>query len=273
MDSKIAKALNLKYEPVAIVWSDEKPDNAVQFKEGRWGCVMWMLTRAAKGKTAVFDRKTFGCPGGGVGLGFGNQYFNFLGGFEGFCYFLSTGFEQWEGRKEMVDALSDKLGEDRFNKLMHGERYVKSPELVKKFVEILPITDIPNRYVVFKPLSGVEVEKEMPRVIVFIANPHQLSALIILANYSRETVDNVIVPMGAGCHQIGIYAYKEAESEKPRAVVGLTDLDARLNVRRQLGDDVFTFAIPYKMFEEMEGNVEGSFLEVGTWTKLLKYMG
>jgi len=29
---------------------------------------------AAKGKAAVADIKTFGCFGGGVGLGFGNQY-------------------------------------------------------------------------------------------------------------------------------------------------------------------------------------------------------
>ncbi|RLI79431.1 hypothetical protein DRP05_04010 [Archaeoglobales archaeon] len=270
MESKIAKALKLKYEPVAILWSDEKPENAIQFKKQRWGCVMWMFARAAKGKTAVFDRETFGCPGGGVGLGFGNQYLNFIGGMEGFCHFLSTGYGQWEGGKDLIERLSGEVGKDRFEKLMYGERYVKSPELVKKFVEQLPIIDIPNRYVIFKPLSKVEEE---PKVIVFVANPHQLSALIILANYGRETVDNVVVPMGAGCQQIGIYAYREAKSKNPKAVIGMTDLDARLNVRRQLGDDVFTFAVPYNMFEEMENNVEGSFLEVGTWTKLLKYMG
>jgi len=28
----------------------------------------------AKGRVAVFDRETFGCPGGGTGLGFGDQY-------------------------------------------------------------------------------------------------------------------------------------------------------------------------------------------------------
>ena len=78
--------------------------------------------------------------------------------------------------------------------------------------------------------------------------------------------------MGAGCHQIGIFAYREAESDTPRAVIGLTDLDARMNVRRQLGDDVLTFTVPFKMFKEMEENVEGSFLEIGTWTKLVKYV-
>jgi hypothetical protein len=31
-----------------------------------------------------------------------------------------------------------------------------------------------------------------------------------------------------------------------------------------------TFAVPLKMFEEMEQNVEGSFLERPTWQGLLK---
>ncbi|MDW7989999.1 MAG: DUF169 domain-containing protein [Archaeoglobaceae archaeon] len=109
-------------------------------------------------------------------------------------------------------------------------------------------------------------------MIVFIANPHQLSALVILANYARDSSDNAIIPFGAGCHQIGIYAYREANSEKPRAIVGLTDLDARLNARAHFGDNVFTFAIPYKMFLEMEGNVKDSFLEVGTWVKLSEFV-
>uniref|UniRef100_A0A7C3UHY1 DUF169 domain-containing protein n=1 Tax=Geoglobus ahangari TaxID=113653 RepID=A0A7C3UHY1_9EURY len=265
MESKIAKALRLKYEPVAIIWSDEKPEDAIQFKEGIWGCVMWMLASAAKGKTVAFDRKTFGCPGGGVGLGFGNQYENFIGGLEGFCYFLSTGFESWEKGKDLLRELKD-FSEDRFEKIWKGERYIKSPELVRKFVETLPIVDVPTKYVIFKPLS--KVTNEEPVVVVFIANPHQISALIIMANYARETNDNVVVKMGAGCHQIGIFAY----AEQSRAVLGLIDLDARLNVRKQLGDDVFTFAVPYKMFKEMEENVEGSFLEIGTWTKLSKFL-
>ena len=265
MESKVAEALGLKYEPVAIIWSDEKPEDAVQFKEGKWGCVMWMLALAAKGKTAVFDRKTFGCPGGGVGLGFGNQYENFIGGLEGFCYFLSTGFESWDKGKDLLKELKE-LPKDRLEKIWKGERYKKSPEIVRKFVENLPIIDVPTKYVIFKPLS--KVINEEPVVVVFIANPHQISALIIMANYDRETNDNVVVRMGAGCHQIGIFAY----AEQSRAILGLTDLDARLNIRKQLGDDVFTFAVPYKMFKEMEENVEGSFLEIGTWIKLLEFL-
>ncbi len=40
MESKIARSLNLKYHPVAILWSDDRPEKAMGFKQGKWGCVM-----------------------------------------------------------------------------------------------------------------------------------------------------------------------------------------------------------------------------------------
>jgi hypothetical protein len=60
MKSAIADALALKYEPVSIIMTNDKPANAVQFKEGKFSCVMFMLAAAVRGRTAVFDRKTFG---------------------------------------------------------------------------------------------------------------------------------------------------------------------------------------------------------------------
>jgi len=40
MESMLARALRLQYPPVAILWSEEKPADALQFVPGRWGCVM-----------------------------------------------------------------------------------------------------------------------------------------------------------------------------------------------------------------------------------------
>ena len=113
-------------------------------------------------------------------------------------------------------------------------------------------------------------EEEEPEVVVFVADPDQLSALVVLANYDHQGVENVFVPMGAGCHQIGIYAFRKAQREKPRAVMGLTDLSARKNVRHLLGKDMFTFAVPYRRFEEMEANVKTSFLKKKTWRSLME---
>ncbi len=120
----------------------------------------------------------------------------------------------------------------------------------------------------FKPLADVDPEKETPRAVIFLADPDQLSALVVLANYAREGNENVFIPYAAGCQAIGIYPYQEAASENPRAVIGLTDLSARLNLRSQIGDNLMTLTAPWKLFREMEQNVKGSFLEMHTWKKL-----
>lgn len=268
MESKIARSLNLKYHPVAILWSDDRPEKAMGFKQGKWGCVMWMLAAAAKGRTAAFDEKTYGCWGGGVGLGFGNQYLNFPGGIECFNHFLSTGNENWQKGRDMAEKLGSAAGKEFLEEFRHGEGYMKSPELVKRFIDSLPIMEVPERYVVFKPLTDLDPTQEQPQVIVFLADPDQLSALVVLASYGGEDNQNVIVPFAAGCQQIGIFPYREARSERPRAVIGLTDLSARKNLKKQLDRNVLSFAVPWRMFEEMEDDVEGSFLQKETWRAL-----
>jgi len=270
MESKIANAISLNYQPVALIWSDQEPAEAVQFQQGKWGCIMWLAASAAKGKAAACDRKTFGCFGGGVGMGFGDQYVNFPGGKDCFCHFLSGGNEQWEQGRQAAEKVKPFLRKESYDNFVSGERYIKTPEQVHQFIENLPITDIPAEYVIFKPLADIDPQQETPQVIVFFADPDQLSALVVLANYDRQDNHNVIIPYAAGCQTIGIYPYQEAKAEKKRAVVGLTDLSARVSIRKLLEDHLMTFAVPLAMFEEMERNVADSFLERPTWQALLK---
>ena len=269
MESRIAESIDFRYGPVALILTDVKPEGARQFKEGKWGCVMFLLGAVARGETAVFDRKTSGCWGGGVGLGFGNQYKNFPGGEECFCYFLSVGNDEWERGRQAGEMVKPFMRSEAYDDFLHGERYVQSPELVKRFVDALPIVDIPFEYVVFKPLKAVEASKEKPDIIVFLGDMDQISALTILANYHREDNENVIFPYAAGCQSIGIYPYQEAKSEKPRAVLGLSDISARVAIKRLLKDDLMSFAVPFRLFQEMEENVPGSFLERNTWKDLM----
>jgi len=269
MESKIADAISLNYQPVALIWSDQKPPQAMQFQEGKWGCIMWLAASAAKGKAAACDRKTFGCFGGGVGMGFGDQYVNFPGGKDCFCHFLSGGNAQWEQGRQAAEKVKPFLRKESYDNFVSGERYIKTPERVHQFIENLPITDIPAEYVIFKPLADIDPQQETPQVIVFFADPDQLSALVVLANCDRPDNQNVIIPYAAGCQTIGIYPFQEAEAQRQRAVVGLTDLSARVSIRKMLADHLMTFAVPLAMFEEMENNVANSFLERPTWQDLL----
>lgn len=273
MKSKIAEALRLRCEPVAILWTDKKPEDALGYKGHGAGCIMVLFAQAAaKGRTAAFDRENFGCVGGGTGLGFGMQQDSFpLGGAEAFKYFLSTGLVG-KGRDDLVEKARGIGNREMRENFLNGEGYKRTPELVGDFLDALPAIQVPAKYVVFKPLKDLEAGEE-PIIVVFVADSDQISALIGLANYDRPGIENVVAPMGAGCHQICIDAYKEAEQKNPRAVLGLTDPSARKAVRGLLGSDVLTFAVPYRRFLEMEGCVDESFLSRSTWRSIMESKG
>ena len=242
MHSEIAQRLKLRYPPIAILVSSEKPQEALEFKEGSWACVAAMLTAAAKGSQVVFSRTTFGCEGGGIGLGFIKEYS------EGMESFLSTG----EGKLPEIF------------KTRESEGFKKSPELAKSWMGSIPSISVPEAYIVFKPLPKVDLAKEDPKVIVFYANPDQLTALIVLANYGRSGHDNVIAPFAAGCQSTCLFPWSEATAKQPKAVIGMTDI----SVRPRIDPDLLSFSVPYVMFKEMEENVPGSFLDKHEWKKL-----
>ena len=83
---------------------------------------------------------------------------------------------------------------EAYDNFIHGERYIKTPKQVKRFLACLPITQIPKRYVVFRPLADLDPGQEQPQTVVFFADPDELSALVILANYGRGNNENVIIP-------------------------------------------------------------------------------
>ena len=268
MQSRIASILKLKYQPAALTWSDEKPSGAIEFKADRWGCVMFSLASVVKGKTAVFSRQTYGCWGGGVGLGFGNKYQDFPGGEECFYNFLSSGNKNSEQGRAVGEKIREAgLGEfgDDF---MEGERYIKTPDHVRSFVESLPITEVPAKYVVLKPLQEIQEETDNVQVVTFLVDADQLCALVVLANYGRHSFENVSIPFVAGCQAIALLPYAEALKEEPRAVVGLMDPSARKHLRRMLDRNLMSFSMPLALFREMENNVEDSFLFRNTWKAL-----
>ena len=243
MTDQLIDALQLKHSPLAILLSDELPADATQLKEGRWGCVAGMLLAAARGKTVAFDRGTYGCPGGGMGLGYAGAY-------EGFpieCL-LSTG-----GQVETAEGRTYDLGE--------GERFLASPELARRWAESLPVVDTTG-YVVAKPLAAL-TPGEVPTLVWLLVNPDQLSALVYLCSFQRGTIENVTAPWGAACQSI-LFALDEARRDPPRGVIGFFDISQRHRIDREL----LSFTVPYQLFQELESSVARSFLGMPPWQKL-----
>lgn len=271
MKSIISEALGLKIQPVALIWADQIPEGAARFKPQHWGCVMSLVAAAAKGRCAVFDRQTYGCWGGGVGLGFGNQYESFPGGMDGFFRFLSTGNRESEQGRAIGTQMQASGWGRMADDFLNGERYVKDPECTRRFVESLPMRDIPAEYIVLKPLAQTEPTRDDIKNVTFFVDPDRLSALVILANYTRPEVDNVAIPWAAACQVVGICSYRELECAHPRGLIGLTDISARKNVRASLGAHAMSFTAPWPLYQEMELAVDGSFLQRETWRALREH--
>jgi len=268
MESKIVRNLQPEFETIVLLRNDEKPEDAMQASKGKYFCVMSLITQAiTKGKTVVFDRETYGCPGASAGLGFGDGYKNALGGHETFASFFAKGIEDAEN-KEKYKTLARKMNPHVQRKLIEGERFHCTKEKAYKWItEDLPIFDFQEKYCIIKPLKDLN-KNETPQSVIFTVNPIQLTALMTLAGAIKEGINETVTPQGAACQMIGAYVFKEAMSTDPRAVLGMIDLAARQNVRKILPDNVLTYAVPWKLFLELENEAEYGIFKSPLWLDL-----
>ncbi len=198
-------------------------------------CLIGNLAKVRKGTTLCLDADSIGCAGGRRYLGFAREIR------PDFEYFLSCGIP----------------GE------FEGERYKKSPELVKKLMEKVPKLKAPARFIIFKRWDMLE-KTENPEVVIFFAQPDILSGLFTLANFDEADPNEVFAPFCAGCASIVMYPYLEKAAKRPRCVLGMLDVSARPYV----GKDVLTFSIPINKFTGMVENMKESFLVTSSWRKI-----
>jgi hypothetical protein len=198
-------------------------------------CVIGDLAKVRKGRTLCLYVDTIGCFGG-------KRYFGFKGELTpDFEYFLSCGIP---GKLE-------------------GERYKKSPQIVKELMKHQKPLKAPGEYIVFKRWDCME-EEDHPAVVIFFAPPDALSGLFTLANFEETQPNGVFAPFCAGCASIVHYPYNELQSAEPRAVLGMFDVSARPFV----SSSDLTFAVPWPKFARMVDNMTESFLITRSWDKV-----
>ena len=267
MPTNIEKALSLRFPPLAIFFAQEPPANT---KESKPLCSMLLVAQAARGKSVALANGTCGCPGAAEGFGLVPPHpDDFPGGRECLLRFLSVGNKGWEhGRaviREMIEAGAPRIMIEEFSE---GEGFLKTPDVVAEWIELVPKVEPEGPWVVIKPLDAL-APGEAPKVVIFLVDPDQLSALTVLANYAGRGLDNVRIPFSAGCASLALFPFHESTQKHPRAVVGLTDISARFYLRKILGKDILSFSVPWKTFQEMEGNAEESFLSRFAWKTMM----
>ncbi len=97
---------------------------------------------------------------------------------------------------------------------LEGERYKKTPELVRSWVAQTPKLQAPGAFLVFKRWDNLEAADE-PEVVIFFAQLEVLSGLFTLANFDVADPNGVFAPFGSGCASIIAYPYLERSSAFP----------------------------------------------------------
>ncbi|MFA5026774.1 MAG: DUF169 domain-containing protein [Candidatus Methylomirabilota bacterium] len=221
--------------PIVCAYTDREDTAPAEPPSAGHRCVIGALAQVRRGEARRFDRESVGCFGG-------KRYFGFTRELSPtFDAFLSCGIP---GKVE-------------------GERYKRSPELVRRFVEQAPSFAAPARYLVFKRWDRLE-EQDGAEVVIFFATPDVLSGLFTLANFDEAEPDGVFSPFAAGCGSIVQYPYLEGGKARPRAVLGMFDVSARPFV----ATDVLSFAVPMAKFRRMVDQMSESFLITPSWEKV-----
>ncbi|UCE34016.1 MAG: DUF169 domain-containing protein [Deltaproteobacteria bacterium] len=226
--------------PITFCYTNEQGCGELVQAPTKHQCLIGVLSRVRNGQSLCFEGESIGCGGGKRYTGFTQEIM------PNFEHFLSCGIP----------------GE------LEGERYKKSPELVREAMKRMPEFKAPARFIVFKQWEKLD-ESDNPDVVIFYTKSDVLSGLFTLANYDEVEENGGFAPFSAGCGSIVMYPYLERNAEGPRGVIGMFDVSARPYV----GKDELTFAVPMSKFRRMVENMEESFLITPSWDRVRKRIG
>jgi len=261
MDDKLSnflEALGHPEEPMGMFYTDTEPEGGYVPKEGvsvsreleergeidwnavwkSFSCVMGNIWLARKKNTAAyFEARRYGCIGGSFYLGFHKPQLDFI------AHYVSSGIPG----------------------VVHGERYLSSPEVTRRFFKEVDPRPAPARFCVFKPVSQFR-EGEIPEIVTFFGRGEVISGLCGLAAFVTDDFEAVCSPFGAGCSYMVTWPLLYLARGQLKAVLGGWDPSDR----KFLKPDEITFSLPYEMWIRFLDRWENSFLLTDTWSGVKK---
>lgn len=221
--------------PITFYYTDKETGVELLKPVKEHRCLIGDLKKVRNGVSLRMNKDSIGCAGGKRYLGFADAIR------PNFEYFLSCGIP---GK-------------------MEGERYKKSPELVREIMARMPKFNAPKKFIVFKRWDLLD-DRDNPSVAIFFAPPDVFAGLFTLASFDEVETSGVKAPFSAGCGSIVQYPYLEKDSSHPKCILGLFDPSARPYV----SGNILSFAAPMNKFTGMIENMESSFLITDSWRKI-----
>jgi len=248
MNEKIVEMLHLELEPVGIFFGNTSARSDLPASPDRRNCVIPFVMAAAKGKITSMDEAGCTCPGGAVGACFGD------------------GFTRLNPNIHMMlsQGLGDRAPEGAPPMLKEGERFFCDGDTAMKWRQSMPYSDKAYPRIVFAPLSRWS-EVGTPHLVFIFANPDQISALVTMQGFHNGKAVNTLAPFGAACHSI-VYAAEQMDKEEPYAIMGLFDISQRSAALK----DYLSMTVPYKLWENMNMDLEKSCLTTHSWHNIEK---
>lgn len=223
-------------EPLCAGYTQHAPANSITpARGGGHSCIINYLRLAREKKTCVhFSAEATGCMGGSVYLGYT------LPAPERIMHFVTTGWQGYE-----------------------GERYLPSPDSMRRFLQDINIQPAPAPFCMAAPLS---LFSEDPQIVSFSCRGEVLTGLSLLACFALDDHNAVVMPFGSGCAHVFAWPLHYRNKGMRKAVVGGTDPSCR----PFMGVDELSFTVTFDVFRAMAEAAPRSFLTGKTWSAVRK---
>lgn len=225
-------------EPLGIGYAHSAPEASLTPSPGTGhACIINYLRMARTKKICVhFSSEVMTCMGGWVYLGYR------LPAPERIVHFVTTG---WEG------------GE--------GERYLPSPDSMRRFFKDIDIRPAPAPFCTARPLFMLN-DEDKPLLVTFHCRGETLTGLAMLAGFALDDHNAVVMPFGSGCANIFAWPLTYRRRGEKKAVVGGADPSCR----PFMGVDELSFTVTSDVLSAMQEAFPRSFLTGKTWSGVRK---